>query len=56
VRGLSLCAPSTTAALEELRAGDPDLASRLLVNVGRHLSNRLRFTTDALRAEADAGG
>jgi sulfate permease, SulP family len=46
----------STTALEELRADDPDLASRLLVNVGRHLSNRLRFTTDALRAEADAGG
>jgi len=45
----------STSALEQLRADDPALASRLLINVGRHLSNRLRFTTDALRAEADAG-
>jgi CRP-like cAMP-binding protein/ABC-type transporter Mla MlaB component len=45
-----------TSGLEELRARDPALASRLLINVGRHLSNRLRFTTDALRAESDAGG
>jgi sulfate permease, SulP family len=45
----------STAALERLRAADPDVASRLLINVGRHLSNRLRFTTDALRAESDVG-
>jgi len=32
-----------------IRAG-----GRLLLSIGRHLSNRPRLTTDALRAELDA--
>jgi sulfate permease, SulP family len=43
------------AALERLHSADPEVANRLLINVGRHLSNRPRFTTDGLRAESDVG-
>jgi MFS superfamily sulfate permease-like transporter len=45
----------TAAGLEAIRAGDPELAVRLVANLARHLSNRLRLLTDALRAETDAG-
>lgn len=45
----------SSSALERLRATTPELAERLLINVARHLSSRLRMTTDVLRAESDAG-
>jgi SulP family sulfate permease len=45
----------TAAGLEAIRAGDPELGVRLVANLARHLSNRLRLLTDALRAETDAG-
>jgi len=45
----------SSAALARLRASAPELADRLLVNVARHLANRLRLTTDALRAASDVG-
>jgi MFS superfamily sulfate permease-like transporter len=44
----------SAAAVTQLLAEDPDLGGRLLLNIGRHLANRLRLTTDALRAELDA--
>lgn len=45
----------TAAGLEAIRAGDPELGVRLVANLARQLSNRLRLLTDALRAETDAG-
>jgi len=42
-------------AMARLHSAAPELGSRLLVNIARHLANRLRLTTDALRAESDAG-
>ncbi|MGB8437540.1 MAG: SulP family inorganic anion transporter [Burkholderiales bacterium] len=44
-----------SASLAQLRAADSELGNRLLVNIARHLSNRLRLSTDALRAESDVG-
>jgi CRP-like cAMP-binding protein len=44
----------SAAAVTQILAEDPDLGGRLLLNIGRHLANRLRLTTDALRAELDA--
>jgi CRP-like cAMP-binding protein len=43
-------------ALELLARSDPGLSNKLLVNLGRHLSARLRQTTDTLRALADSRG
>jgi SulP family sulfate permease len=45
----------SAASLAQLRAADSELGNRLLVNIARHLSNRLRLSTDALRAESDVG-
>lgn len=45
----------SSAALEQLRAATPALGERLLINVARNLSNRLRHTTDVLRAASDTG-
>jgi len=42
--------------LDALTRSDPGLASKLLVNLGRHLSARLRQTTDTLRELADSRG
>jgi CRP-like cAMP-binding protein len=42
--------------LDALARGDPELANKLLVNLGRHLSARLRQTTDTLRELADSKG
>jgi MFS superfamily sulfate permease-like transporter len=42
--------------LDALARSDPGLASKLLVNLGRHLSARLRQTTDTLRELADSRG
>jgi MFS superfamily sulfate permease-like transporter len=43
-------------ALDLLARSDPGLSNKLLVNLGRHLSARLRQTTDTLRALADSRG
>jgi CRP-like cAMP-binding protein/anti-anti-sigma regulatory factor len=43
-------------ALELLARTDPGLSNKLLVNLGRHLSARLRQTTDTLRDLADSRG
>jgi CRP-like cAMP-binding protein/anti-anti-sigma regulatory factor len=43
-------------ALEALARTDPSLSNKLLVNLGRHLSARLRQTTDTLRDLADSRG
>jgi MFS superfamily sulfate permease-like transporter len=43
-------------ALDALARSDPELSSKLLVNLGRHLSARLRQTTDTLRELADSKG
>jgi CRP-like cAMP-binding protein len=43
-------------ALDALARSDPGLATKLLVNLGRHLSARLRQTTDTLRELADSRG
>ena len=45
----------TAAGLETIRGGDSELGVRLVANLARQLSNRLRLLTDALRAETDAG-
>jgi sulfate permease, SulP family len=45
----------SSASLAQLRAATPELGNRLLVNIARHLSNRLRVSTDTLRAESDVG-
>lgn len=42
--------------VEALAASSPDLAVKLLVNLGRHLSARLRQTTDTLRELLDSRG
>lgn len=42
--------------LDALARSAPDLSSKLLVNLGRHLSARLRQTTDTLRELADSRG
>lgn len=42
-------------ALDQLREIDPALSYRLLENLARHLSQRLRLTTDAMRMVADSG-
>ena len=41
------------ARLEQVAASHPALANKLLLNLGRHLSGRLRQTTDALRELSD---
>jgi len=43
------------ASLAQLRAATPELGNRLLRNIARHLSNRVRLSTVALRAESDVG-
>jgi len=43
-------------ALDALARSDPSLATKLLVNLGRHLSARLRQTTDTLREMVDSRG
>ncbi|HSD54029.1 MAG TPA: SulP family inorganic anion transporter [Burkholderiales bacterium] len=43
-------------ALDALARTDPSLSNKLLVNLGRHLSARLRQTTDTLRDLADSRG
>jgi CRP-like cAMP-binding protein/anti-anti-sigma regulatory factor len=43
-------------ALDLLARSDPGLSNKLLVNLGRHLSARLRQTTDTLRDLADSRG
>lgn len=43
-------------ALEALARSDPGLSNKLLVNLGRHLSARLRQTTDTLRELVDSRG
>jgi CRP-like cAMP-binding protein/anti-anti-sigma regulatory factor len=43
-------------ALETLAARHPAIANKLLLNLGRHLSGRLRQTTDALRELSDSAG
>jgi hypothetical protein len=43
-------------ALDALARSDPGLATKLLVNLGRHLSARLRQTTDTLRELVDSRG
>jgi len=43
-------------ALDALARSDPGLANKLLVNLGRHLSARLRQTTDTLREMVDSRG
>jgi len=45
----------SSASLAQLGAANSELGNRLLVNIARHLSNRLRLSTDALRAESDVG-
>ncbi len=42
--------------LDALAATSPALAIKLLVNLGRHLSTRLRQTTDTLRDLVDSRG
>jgi hypothetical protein len=44
------------AGLERLGLIHPALANKLLLNLGRHLSGRLRQTTDALRELSDGPG
>ena len=44
------------AGLERLASTHPALANKLLLNLGRHLSGRLRQTTDALRELSDGPG
>jgi CRP-like cAMP-binding protein len=44
------------ADLERLASTHPALANKLLLNLGRHLSGRLRQTTDALRELSDGPG
>jgi len=44
------------AGLERLALIRPPLANKLLLNLGRHLSGRLRQTTDALRELSDGSG
>jgi MFS superfamily sulfate permease-like transporter len=44
------------SGLERLAASHPALANKLLLNLGRHLSGRLRQTTDALRELSDGSG
>ena len=44
------------AGLERLASSHPALANKLLLNLGRHLSGRLRQTTDALRELSDGSG
>jgi CRP-like cAMP-binding protein len=41
-------------ALDALAAGHPALASKLLLNLGRHLSGRLRQVPDVLRKLTDS--
>ena len=43
-------------ALDALAASHPALANKVLLNLGRHLSSRLRLTTDALRELSDSAG
>jgi MFS superfamily sulfate permease-like transporter len=43
-------------ALDALARADPGLSNKLLVNLGRHLSARLRQTTDTLRELVDSRG
>jgi SulP family sulfate permease len=43
-------------ALDSLAASHPALANKLLLNLGQHLSGRLRQTTDALRELGDSAG
>jgi SulP family sulfate permease len=40
-------------ALAALRRSDPELATAVLLNIARHLSGRLRLTTDALRSASE---
>jgi SulP family sulfate permease len=44
------------SGLERLASIQPALANKLLLNLGRHLSGRLRQTTDALRELSDGPG
>ncbi len=44
------------STLNALAVSHPALANKLLLNLGRHLSNRLRQTTDALRELGDSSG
>ena len=44
------------AVVEALARSDPGLSNKLLVNLGRHLSARLRQTTDTLRELVDSRG
>jgi sulfate permease, SulP family len=44
------------SGLERLLLSHPALANKLLLNLGRHLSGRLRQTTDALRELSDGSG
>lgn len=43
-------------SLDALAAAHPVLANKLLLNLGRHLSERLRQATDVLRKLSDASG
>jgi MFS superfamily sulfate permease-like transporter len=43
-------------ALDALARSDGGLSTKLLVNLGRHLSARLRQTTDTLREQVDSRG
>lgn len=45
----------SATALDRIRAADPGLGNRLLIQVGRHLANRLRLLTDMLRAASISG-
>lgn len=44
------------ASLDALAAAHPALASKLLLNLSRHLSGRLRHTPDVLRKLSDSSG
>lgn len=44
------------ASLDALAAAHPGLASKLLLNLGRHLSGRLRHAPDVLRKLSDSSG
>jgi len=44
------------ASLDALAAAHPALASKLLLNLGRHLSGRLRQAPDVLRNLSDSSG
>ena len=44
------------ASLDALAATHPALASKLLLNLGRHLSGRLRHAPDVLRKLSDSSG